>query len=1571
MKTTLYSFYKSLLAALLLFVSVAGWGQTVIDNSATGSNGTIPTGWTGQNNVTGQDISQKGSGGYYLVEKTNTATDYLVSNTYDLSAYTSVTIEVSIATYGASSTTNLEAQISTNGGSTWTTTATSAGSVKSSTFIDTTIGFSGISLTANTKFRFYDPVAGVPSVRIKSIVIKASGSACTTPTQSFDSASVTKTMGDAPFTNTFTPNSSGTVTYSSSNTGVATVDSTTGQVTLVGPGTANITATTAANGTYCAATQSYTLNVTIPACTGPTTAASAFTSNTPDPNTPGTVALGWTSGNGTNRVAFVKATAFTAATPANNNTYNPDHIFTGAGTAFDGGKTVYNSNGSSVSVTNLTPNTAYNAKVFEYLGAAGSECYNTTPLSGSFTTVSNAPGVLDASNLADVSFDANWTAPTGNGSAAYTYTLEYSTSSTFASNVTAITNIASGTTTRAISGLTPATNYYYRVKVVNAGGSSAWSATKQTTTKPSAPPAPGAPTQACGSTTYPAYGSGAPYNTYYWQTTANGNSTANPGTSFFTVTASGTYYVRALSGASNWSAATPVNAVVINNPVITAQPANKTVANGNTATFSVTATDAGSYQWQENNSGGWVDITDGGNYSGATTATLSVANANIGMDGYTYRVVVGGTAPCNGTVTSNAATLTVTVVTGSAAYFRSADTGNWTNIATWQSSPDNVNWYPATAVPTSSATQIDIRSGHTVSVTTDSQNGKNIHVYGTLSLEEVFAVADDGTAAYDLTVENGGILSFPNTKDYTPTFGAGATALYRATSLTSFVNTSVVGNVLTDNGGSGTKMYFESGARFTVSISGSNSLKSSGVTYFPNADANTTPILQIATGMAQMSSADKNPTVINGRLEVASGATFTSSNGGDRTFRDGIINNGSFSGGTSNIYITGTNAQLGGTGTTTVGTNNSLIIDTGAVATQVTHMAITDGTVTVKGTLSNSAHAYKINANVNIAAGGKFVTYSEGGFFGGPNSAIQEKTPELNTGSTVEYSRAGDQTITNAPVTTPSGANYQNLVVSGSGKKTTAPGSITVNEMTKVTSADAELIVPTPLDNTKIPNVFYALGGINNQNGGKFILANDALLIQHTANRDNADNANASIQVRRLFTWSDSDRKEYNYLSSPVKGQNMKEIFGGDATNVPSVLKLNEATNLFVNASVADYAQQGKGFAVKEAVKGYNNETAQFVGKPNNGTFTTPITKTVASRGWNLIGNPYPSNLDLQQFYEDNVKDNQHKILPEFRYWDNRMNNTYTQYGGAYQGYSYAIYNANSREGNPAPGGDPGDPSSEPISDTADPDLYRYAKVGQGFVVRAAAMGSANLEYKNTQRTLTQPDRGFFGRNEIQKDRYRLQLITPDSLTMTQTILYIPNGLNSVGLEDSKHPSTNASDAFYSMEETSKLLINAKAPFQITDKVLLGNNHFIAGVYKIRAVNRLGIFANGQAIYLKDKKLNVMADLTQGDYTFTSEAGLFSDRFEIVYQPETVLATEGTTKVSLEVYRDAGDFVIRSSEKAIELMELYDASGRLVLSQKGNGKELRFAAATLAEGIYVVKTRLKDGQELTKKIRNK
>ncbi len=80
------------------------------------------------------------------------------------------------------------------------------------------------------------------------------------PKLSFASAKVEKTTLSAPFTNTLTKTTDGTVSFTSGNTNVAVVDNS-GKVTIKGTGTTTITATATAGKNYKAGSASYTLTV--------------------------------------------------------------------------------------------------------------------------------------------------------------------------------------------------------------------------------------------------------------------------------------------------------------------------------------------------------------------------------------------------------------------------------------------------------------------------------------------------------------------------------------------------------------------------------------------------------------------------------------------------------------------------------------------------------------------------------------------------------------------------------------------------------------------------------------------------------------------------------------------------------------------------------------------------------------------------------------------------------------------------------------------------------------------------------------------------------------------------------------------------------------------------------------------------------------------------------------------------------------------------------------------------------------------------------------------------------------
>ncbi len=76
-------------------------------------------------------------------------------------------------------------------------------------------------------------------------------------------------------------------------------------------------------------------------------------------------------------------------------------------------------------------------------------------------------------------------------------------------------------------------------------------------------------------------------------------------------------------------------------PAILSQPHFAAVCPGTSATFSITATQepALSYRWQRDTGGGFVDLVDGANISGATTATLMLFPTST-SDGANYRCVV-------------------------------------------------------------------------------------------------------------------------------------------------------------------------------------------------------------------------------------------------------------------------------------------------------------------------------------------------------------------------------------------------------------------------------------------------------------------------------------------------------------------------------------------------------------------------------------------------------------------------------------------------------------------------------------------------------------------------------------------------------------------------------------------------------------------------------------------------------------------------------------------------------------------------------------------------------------------
>ena len=491
------------------------------------------------------------------------------------------------------------------------------------------------------------------------------------------------------------------------------------------------------------------------------------------------------------------------------------------------------------------------------------------------------------------------------------------------------------------------------------------------------------------------------------------------------------------------------------------------------------------------------------------------------------------------------------------------------------------------------------------------------------------------------------------------------------------------------------------------------------------------------------------------------------------------------------------------------------------------------------------------------------------------------------------------------------------------------------------------------------------LGELSNY--GNVIIESDGNLVQ---TNDLAINTGA-ITVNRI---SPMMKNNYTYWSSPVSGQNLK-LFSQLTANSRFYQYLESNNSFQVVPPTTNNFMPGKGYAIM-APSTYTSTTTTtdfdgvFKGVPTNGTKNTdtsplefPLALSAgANRGFNMIGNPYASNIDFDKLFTLNST----KIYNTVYFWTNVDPNRPSSTNGngdAYSGNAYAIYNGTGGVPATTPGPGTGDGGTS-LTPT------QFIKVGQGFIVKAKQSGQ--LIFNNSIRNAVGSSNFMSKGASSDKDRYWLKLTTPAQNVNTILIGYIAGATNDFERDYDAPLMSVASDSFYSLLNENKLGIQGRSyPLNTQDLVTLGTKHFEAGDYKISVSDAEGIFAGSQMIYLKDKQNNIITNLSEGDYTFTATSGENTNRFEIIYKPDAFLATEVSTKSSLEVfYHDASDYVVRSSEKAIDSIELYDATGKLVLTLKGNNsKDLRFHAEKLVDGMYILKAIIKGGKPLTKKIR--
>ena len=251
--------------------------------------------------------------------------------------------------------------------------------------------------------------------------------------------------------------------------------------------------------------------------------------------------------------------------------------------------------------TSLTANTLY-----YYRGYATNSAGTSYSADDTFTTLPLPPTVGTGSSPTATGFTANWSLPTM-GSATHNFTVEVSTNNSTFANPTTVTGILSGNTTQAITGLSPSTTYYYRIKSVNAQGDSAWSSGSAgiATSAAAGPVLTAATLGSALTSTYPSASSGVSFTTAGTNLTENILVTAQSGYEVSTSSGSGygasvsvatgtTVYVRfaASRNAGDYNSATAavLSSAGAANANVTTSSSGNTISNGTPPTLTANAT---------------------------------------------------------------------------------------------------------------------------------------------------------------------------------------------------------------------------------------------------------------------------------------------------------------------------------------------------------------------------------------------------------------------------------------------------------------------------------------------------------------------------------------------------------------------------------------------------------------------------------------------------------------------------------------------------------------------------------------------------------------------------------------------------------------------------------------------------------------------------------------------------------------------------------------------------------------------------------------------------------------------
>jgi subtilisin-like proprotein convertase family protein len=428
-------------------------------------------------------------------------------------------------------------------------------------------------------------------------------------------------------------------------------------------------------------------------------------------------------------------------------------------------------------------------------------------------------------------------------------------------------------------------------------------------------------------------------------------------------------------------------------------------------------------------------------------------------------------------------------------------------------------------------------------------------------------------------------------------------------------------------------------------------------------------------------------------------------------------------------------------------------------------------------------------------------------------------------------------------------------------------------------------------------NDFIIDGIVNVAATASFTIQNNANVVQkqNVVNTANASVFRDSNPLRRL---------DYTIWSSPVTGSQTLKQFSPNTVN-NRFYNYNATTNLF--NIISDPLNQtftiGTGYLIRMPDNHPTTPTiwnGQFNGNLNNGTTEVNLSYIGSGQSFNMIGNPYPSTINANDFITDNLSN----ITGTLYFW--RKTN-------AAIGTAYATYTLG------------GSTTTSPSSPTPN----GFIQVGQGFFVEAKNVTTPKVIFQNSHRSGNNINQ-FFRTSEIERNRIWLNLTNTSGLFSQSLIGYITNATNEYdAIFDAKYLN-DSPVAFNSQLDNQEFSIQFRGlTFNTTDVFPMKFKTDSAGEYTIAIDHTDGIFQTNQNVYLQDNLLQLIHNLSNSSYTFNSEIGEFTTRFNIVFEPQALSVGDNPSNENTVIaFVNNNQIHLNSSNQMIKKVKVYDVLGR-------------------------------------------